>query len=125
MSSRSDVPGKQTLKNFFTYLFSGKLSKAENALKRIRKRYKLSENDPYYKALYGIYYAYISDDRDSFLFHLWKRYLSGEKKALLKSGFKDLLERGYDPPERFIKAWLDLVDLLGSLPKPHKLAKSS
>ncbi len=124
MSSK-EVPGRQAVKNFFTLLFSGKLSKAEEALKRIQKRYGLKESDGYYKALYGIYYAYISDDRDSFLFHLWKRYLAGEKKEELKAKFKDLLEKAYSPPEDFIQAWLDLISMMDSLPTPHKFEKSS
>ncbi|MCD6236299.1 MAG: hypothetical protein J7J94_04860 [Thaumarchaeota archaeon] len=125
MTGQTPTPGKQVVKNFFTALFSGKPSKAESTLKRIQKRYKLGENDPYYKALYGIYYAYISDDRDAFIFNLWNKYLGGEKKKNFKNEFKDLLEKAYDPPERFIRAWLDLIDLLDSLPKPHKLKKSS
>jgi len=124
MSSKA-TPGRQAVKNFFTLLFLGKLSKAEETLRRIQKRYKLKETDGYYKALYGIYYAYISDDRDSFLFHLWKRYLAGEKKDKLKVAFKDLLEKSYDPPEDFIQAWLDLISMIDSLPTPHKLGKSS
>jgi len=123
MSKEGNTPTKQAVKNFFTLLFSGKISKAEEALKRIRRRYKLGESDPYYKALYGIYYAYTTDDRDSFIYKLWNRYLNGEKKSSLKKHFKDILEKAYNPPERFIRAWLDLIDLLDSLPKPHKIKK--
>jgi len=123
MSREGGTPTKQSIKNFFTLLFSGKISKAEEALKRIRRRYKLGEDDPYYKALYGIYYAYTTDDRDSFIYKLWNRYLNGEKKSSLKKHFKDILEKAYNPPERFIRAWLDLIDLLDSLPKPHKIKK--
>jgi len=123
MSREGNTPTKQAVKNFFTLLFSGKISKAEEALKRIRRRYKLGESDPYYKALYGIYYAYTTDDRDSFIYKLWNRYLNGEKKSSLKKHFKDILEKAYNPPERFIRAWLDLIDLLDSLPKPHKIKK--
>ena len=117
-------PTKRVVKNFFTLLFSGKLSKAEAALKRIQKRYKLEENDGYYKALYGIYYAYISDDRDSFLFHLWRKYLNGENKKALKKMFKELLKEAYDPPSSFIQAWLDLIEMIDSLPTPHRLGKA-
>ena len=123
MGKEGSAPTKKVVKNFFTLLFSGKISKAEEALKRIRKRYKLGEDDPYYKALYGIYYAYTTDDRDSFIYKLWNRYLNGEKKSSLKKHFKDILEKAYNPPERFIRAWLDLIDLLDSLPKPHKIKK--
>ena len=123
MSREGNTPTKQAVKNFFTLLFSGKISKAEEALKRIRRRYKLGESDPYYKALYGIYYAYTTDDRDSFIYKLWNRYLNGEKKSSLKKHFKDILEKAYNPPERFIRAWLDLINLLDSLPKPHKIKK--
>jgi len=119
------APGRQAVKNFFTLLFSGKLSKAEEALDRIRRRYKLSENDGYYKALYGIYYSYISDDRDSYIFELWRRYLAGEKKEDLKAAFKELLEGSLEPPRGFIQAWLDLIDIIDSLPTPHKLEKQS
>ena len=112
--------GKRAVKNFFTLLFSGKLSKAEESLSRLQKRL---EDDGYYKALHGIYYAYIYDDRDSFLFQLWKRYLSGEDKKELKKYFEGLLKEAYDPPRGFIQAWLDLIDMLDSLPTPHKIDK--
>jgi len=123
MGKEGSAPTKRVVKNFFTLLFSGKISKAEESLRRIRRRYKLGEDDPYYKALYGIYYAYTTDDRDSFVYKLWDRYLNGEKKGSLKKHFKDVLQEAYNPPERFLKAWLDLIDLLDSLPKPHRIKK--
>lgn len=110
----------KAVKNFFTLLFSGKISKAEESLARLEK--KLGNNG-YYKALHGIYYAYITDDQDSFIFQLWRRYLSGEDKAKLKEMFADLLKEAYDPPKDFIQAWIDLIDMMDSLPVPHKLAK--
>lgn len=113
-------PGNRALKNFFTLLFSGKLSKAEEALKRLEK--KLGNNG-YYRALYGIYYSYITDDRDSFIFQLWRRYLNGEKKEELKKLFTSLLKEAYDPPRDFIQAWINLIDMIDSLPTPHKMAK--
>ncbi len=119
-----EYPSRKVLKNFYGFLFSGKLSKAEAALKRIQKRYKFKDGDGYYKALYGIYYVYVSGDRDSYLFHLLRRYLDGESKESLKKSFRDLLEASYDPPSDFIRAWLDLINLLDSLPKPHRLEKS-
>ena len=115
---------KRAVKNFFTLLFSGKLSKAEETLKRIKKRLD-QEDEGYYKALYGIYYAYISDDRDSYLFQLWRKYLDGKDKSMLKRSFTELLKASYDPPKGFIQAWLDLIDMLDSLPTPHKLEKKS
>lgn len=113
-------PASKAVKNFFTLLFSGRMSKAEESLSRLEK--KLGGNG-YYKALHGIYYAYVTDDRDSFIFQLWKRYLNGEDKARLKKMFTDLLEKAYDPPKDFIQAWIDLIDMIDSLPVPHKLAK--
>lgn len=121
-----EYPSKQALKNFYGALFSGKLSKAEEILKRIRKRYNLSNDNGYYKALYGIYYVYTSDDRDSYLFNLLEKYFDkGEDKDSLKKSLKEMLEKAYSPPSDFIKAWLDLIDLLDSLPRPHKLGKLS
>ena len=114
------APSKRALRNFLTLLFSGKLSKAEESLRRLRKRL---EDDGYYKALYGIYYAYISDDRDSYLFQLWRRYMNGAKKEELKKYFKELLKEAYDPPKGFLQAWLDMIDMIDSLPTPHKIAK--
>lgn len=109
---------KRAVKNFFTLLFSGKLSKAEESLSRLRKRLG---DDGYYKALHGIYYAYVHDDRDSFLFQLWERYLEGRKKEELRKRLEGLLKEAYDPPKGFIRAWLDLIDMLNSLPVPHKI----
>ncbi|MCS7132451.1 MAG: hypothetical protein N3F65_00410 [Nitrososphaeria archaeon] len=117
-----EYPSKQVLKNFYGALFSGKLSKAEEILKRIQKRYNFKDGDGYYKALYGIYYVYLSDDRDSYLFNLLRKYFEGgESKESLKKSLKELLETSHEPPSDFINAWLDLIDLLDSLPKPHKL----
>ena len=116
--------GKRIVKNFFSLLFSGRLSKAEETLNRIKKRLD-QEDEGYYKALYGIYYAYVSDDRDSYLFQLWRKYLDGEDKSMLKRSFTELLKASYDPPKGFIQAWLDLIDMMDSLPTPHKLEKKS
>jgi hypothetical protein len=111
----------RAVKNFFTLLFSGKISKAEDSLNRLEK--KLGNNG-YYKALHGIYYAYVTDDRDSFIFQLWKRYLGGEDKAKLKEMFTDLLKEAYDPPKDFIQAWINLIDVIDSLPVPKRLISS-
>lgn len=110
----------KAVKNFFTLLFSGKISKAEESLRRLEKKL---EGNGYYKALHGIYYAYITDDRDSFVFQLWRRYLNGEDKKRLKEMFIELLKKAYNPPKDFIQAWIDLIDIIDSLPVPHKLAK--
>ena len=117
-------PSKRALKNFYTLLFSGKFSKAERALERIKKRYKLGDDDGYYRALYGIYYAYSTEDRNSFLFELWRRYLEGESIRSLRRSFREALKKIYEPPADFIQAWLDLIGMLGELPTPHKLKPS-
>jgi len=117
-------PSKQALKKYYTLLFSGKISKAEKALERMRKRYKLSENDGYYKALYGIYYSYVSDDRNSYVFKVWERFLSGESKRSIERSFKELLKDLYDPPSDFIQAWIDFIRMLDKLPTPHKFKRT-
>ncbi len=115
---------RRVVEKFFTLLFSGKLSEAERTLERIRKRYKLGEDDPYYKALYGIYYTYVNDDRDSYVFHLWEQFMEGVSKRRLAGQVRDLLKTMQEPPERYLKAWLDLIDLLDKLPEPHKIKKA-
>ncbi len=114
---------RRAVEKFFTLLFSGKLSEAERTLERMRKRYKLGEDDPYYNALYRIYYTYVNDDKDSYTFQIWERFLEGESKRKLASQVKELLKTMHDPPERYLKAWLDLIELLDKLPQPHKIKK--
>lgn len=114
---------KRHVKKFFKLLFSGKLSEAERMLQRIKKKYRLRDNDGYYMALYGIYYAYINDDRDSYIFKLWERFLNNEDKSSLSKSFRELLKTTYQPPEKFLKAWLDLIGLIDELPIPHKIKK--
>ena len=124
MVKEGSTPTKRVIKNFFTLLFSGKLSKAERALERIRKRYRFSEDDGYYRALYGIYYSYVSDDRNSYVFKVWERFLSGESKRSIEKSFRELLRDLYDPPSDFIQAWIDFIKMLDKLPTPHKFKKT-
>ena len=124
MVKEGSTPTKRVIKNFFTLLFSGKLSKAERALQRIRKRYRFSEDDGYNRALYGIYYSYVSDDRNSYVFKVWERFLSGESKRSIERSFRELLRDLYDPPSDFIQAWIDFIRLLDKLPTPHKFKRA-
>ena len=124
MSRKGNTVTKQAVKNFLTLLFSGRLSKAEKALERIRKRYKLSEDDRYYRALYGIYYSYVSDDRNSYVFKVWERFLNGESKRSIERSFRELLRDLYNPPSDFIQAWIDFIRLLDKLPTPHKFKRA-
>jgi len=124
MSRKENTVTKQAVKNFLTLLFSGRLSKAEKALERIRKRYKLSEDDRYYRALYGIYYSYVSDDRNSYVFKVWERFLNGESKRSIERSFRELLRDLYNPPSDFIQAWIDFIRMLDKLPTPHKFKRT-
>jgi len=124
MSRKGNTVTKQAVKNFLTLLFSGRLSKAEKALERIRKRYKLSEDDRYYRALYGIYYSYVSDDRNSYVFKVWERFLNGESKRSIERSFRELLRDLYNPPSDFIQAWIDFIRMLDKLPTPHKFKRT-
>lgn len=114
-------PQKRAVKKFFNLLFSGRISEAERALTRIKR--KLGEEDGYYRALYGIYYAYVNDDRDSYVFKLWERFLEGESKRSIAEGLRELMGEMQEPPRGFLQAWLDLVSFLDKLPTPHKLEK--
>ncbi|RLI45312.1 hypothetical protein DRO64_02720, partial [Candidatus Bathyarchaeota archaeon] len=98
MSRKGNTLTKRAVKNFLTLLFSGRLSKAEKALERIRKRYRLSEDDGYYRALYGIYYSYVSDDRNSYVFKVWVRFLNGERKRSVERALQVILRDLYKPP---------------------------
>ncbi|MCS7125313.1 MAG: hypothetical protein NZ929_00140 [Aigarchaeota archaeon] len=110
----------KSVKKFFSLLFSGKISDAERSLEYIKK--KIGEDD-YYKALYGIYYSYINDDRDSYVFKMWEKYLDGIDKKTLYNEIKRFMGELYDPPSRFLQAWLDLISMIDQLPKPHKIQK--
>lgn len=114
---------KRMVQKFFTLLFSGKLSEAERTLQRIKKRYKLDDGNGYYLALYGIYYAYVNDDRESYIFRLWERFLGGESERSLAKSFKELLKTMYQPPDDFLQAWLDLIGILDKLPAPHRIRR--
>ena len=124
MSRKGNTLTKRAVKNFLTLLFSGRLSKAEKALERIRKRYRLSGDDGYYRALYGIYYSYVSDDRNSYVFKVWERFLNGESKRSIERSFRELLRDLYNPPSDFIQAWIDFIRMLDKLPTPHKFKRT-
>jgi len=124
MSRKGNTLTKRAVKNFLTLLFSGRLSKAEKALERIRKRYRLSGDDGYYRALYGIYYSYVSDDRNSYVFKVWERFLNGESKRSIERSFRELLRDLYNPPSDFIRAWIDFIRMLDKLPTPHKFKRT-
>jgi len=111
----------RTIKKFYTLLFSGKISDSEKTLEYIRK--KLGEENPYYNALYGIYYSYVNDDVDSYIFKLWERYLNGVDKKTLYDEVNRLIDQSYNPPTDFLKAWLDLINVIDQLPEPHKIEK--
>lgn len=115
------TPSKNTAKKFFILLFKGRLSEAERILGRMKKR--LGEDNGYYRALYGIYYAYVNDDRDSYVFKLWERFLNGESKRAIANGFRELITEMQAPPREYLQAWLDLISLLDKLPTPHKIEK--
>ncbi|MEN2975060.1 MAG: hypothetical protein ABDH32_05725 [Candidatus Caldarchaeales archaeon] len=110
----------KTVKKFYSLLFSGKISEAERKLENIKK--KIGEDD-YYKALYGIYYSYVNDDRDSYIFKLWERYLNGLDKKMLIDEIKKFVGDLYDPPKTFLQAWLDLISMIDQLPTPHKIER--
>lgn len=116
----SEMPRK-SIKKFYTLLFSGKISESEKTLEYIKK--KLGDQNPYYQALYGIYYSYVNDDVDSYIFRLWERYVDGVDKKTLKAEIQKLLEESYNPPTEFLQAWLDLVDIMDQLSQPHKIEK--
>ncbi|MEM3113832.1 MAG: hypothetical protein QXY72_01645, partial [Nitrososphaerota archaeon] len=105
----SEMPIK-SVRKFYALLFSGKISESEKSLEYIRK--KIGDHNPYYKALYGIYYSYVNDDRDSYIFKLWERYLDGVDRETLKNEMKKLLEESYNPPREFLQTWLDLVNIM-------------
>lgn len=113
----SELPMK-SVKRFFDQLFSGKISEAERSLENIKK--KLGE-DEYYMALYGMYYSYVNDDRDSYIFKIWEKYLDGADKKSLRSEIEDFTSKMYSPPSRFLQAWLDLISMMDELPTPHKI----
>jgi|GEM_PF-441744 hypothetical protein len=111
----------RTIKKFYTLLFSGKISESEKTLLYIRK--KIGDQSPYYNALYGIYYSYVNDDVDSYIFKLWERYLNGVDKKTLYEEVERLIEGSYNPPAGFLEAWLDLISMIDQLPVPHKIEK--
>jgi hypothetical protein len=111
----------KSIKKFYTLLFSGKISESEKTLEYIRK--KIGDQNPYYNALYGIYYSYVNDDVDSYIFKLWERYLNGADKKTLYEEVERLIEGSYNPPADFLQAWLDLISMIDQLPVPHKIEK--
>jgi len=111
----------RTIKKFYTLLFNGKISESEKTLDYIRK--KIGDQSPYYNALYGIYYSYVNDDVDSYIFKLWERYLNGVDKKTLYEEVERLIKESYNPPAGFLEAWLDLISMIDQLPVPHKIEK--
>ncbi|MCS7142464.1 MAG: hypothetical protein NZ920_01530 [Aigarchaeota archaeon] len=110
----------KTILRFLDRLFNGHIQDSEKMLERLSKRIESDEDVQLYRALYGIYYSYTTEDRDSLIYKLYRDgRLSDDRKK-----YRESLERLLNEPDgsknEFIRVWLRVIDLLEKAPLPHK-----
>jgi len=113
----------KTVKKFFVMLFSGKISEAEKILERLKKSLSDEKEKGYYDALYGIYYAYVNDDYESFVYKLWTNQDFRKQRKKLAEEFRKMAESPFTINPSFYRAWSDFLNMLPELPQPHKLSQ--
>jgi len=111
------------VKSFYVTLFSGKISEAEKILEKLKKNLNEEKDAGYYDALYGIYYAYINDDLESFVYKVWMDENLRKQRKKLAEEFERMAKLPFTTRPGFYRAWSDFLNMLNELPVPHKLSQ--
>ncbi len=111
------------IKTFYITLFSGKISEAEKVLEKIKKNLSDENDTGYYNALYGIYYAYINDDFESFVYKIWVDERLKKHRRKLAEEFEKKAKLPFTTNPGFYRAWSDFLNMLHELPVPHKIPR--
>ncbi|MCS7135989.1 MAG: hypothetical protein RMJ14_00085 [Nitrososphaerota archaeon] len=109
------------IKAFYVALFSGKISEAEKLLERIKKNLSDENDAGYHDALYGIYYAYVNDDTESFVYKIWTDENLKKHRKKLAEEFEKKAKLLFTTNPGFYRAWSDFLNMLHELPVPHKM----
>jgi len=112
---------EKVVMKFMKTLFEGRISEAEKMLEKMQKRASSPQDRRVYQALYGIYYAYTTDDMDSLIF---KIYSDGDVKKNAGEYLKALETVSEDPlggRDAYIETWKMILKMIDRLPMPHKL----
>ncbi|MEM1665932.1 MAG: hypothetical protein QXW12_01095 [Nitrososphaerota archaeon] len=111
------------VKTFYVTLFSGKISEAEKILEKIKKNLNNESDAGYYDALYGIYYAYVNDDFESFVYKIWTDESLKKQRKKLAEEFEKKAKLPFTINPGFYRAWSDFLNMLHELPIPHKISQ--
>lgn len=111
------------VKAFYVALFSGKISEAEKNLEKIKKNLNNENDAGYYDALHGIYYAYVNDDFESFVYKIWMDENLKKQRKKLAEEFEKKSRLPFTINPGFYRAWSDFLNMLHELPLPHKLSQ--
>lgn len=111
------------VKKFFVALFSGKISEAEKMLEKLKKSLSDDNDSGYYDALYGIYYAYVNDDLESFVYKVWMNQDMKKQRKKLAEEFERKANSPFTINPGFYRAWSEFLKMLSELPLPHKISQ--
>ena len=111
-------------KRFLEALFSGRLTEADNILNRLAKRHNTPEDMRYLKALDGLMYSYINEDREALIYRLYRSDNPKDYRQKVLNDMKRLANRPVVGDDPFFKAWVDVLELLDKLPQPHKIKQN-
>lgn len=106
---------------FLKTLFEGRISEAERMLERMQRRASSPQEKRVYQALYGIHYAYTTDEPDSLIF---KIYSDGDAKKNASEYLKALDSVSEGPlgeKDPYIETWKMILRMVDRLPTPHKI----
>lgn len=111
-------------KRFLEALFSGRLTEADNVLSRLAKRHKTPEEQRYLKALDGLMYSYVNDDKEALIYRLYRADNPEDYRRRALNDMRRLANRPVVGEDPFFKAWADVLEMLDKLPQPHKIKQN-
>ncbi|MEM1891619.1 MAG: hypothetical protein QW105_01805, partial [Nitrososphaerota archaeon] len=90
---------------------------------KIKKNLNNESDAGYYDALYGIYYAYVNDDFESFVYKIWTDESLKKQRKKLAEEFEKKAKLPFTINPGFYRAWSDFLNMLHELPIPHKISQ--
>ncbi len=111
-------------KRFLEALFSGRLTEADNILNRLAKRHNTPEDMRYLKALDGLMYSYVNDDKEALIYRLYRSENLEDYRRRVLEDMRRLSNRPVVGDDPFFKAWVDVLELLDKVPHPHKIKQN-
>lgn len=106
---------------FAKTLFEGRITDAEKILASLKRRISTEEEKRAYLALYGLYFSYTSEDKDSLLFKL---YTNGDAVTNSQKFLKVIKETSINvlgKQDAYIEVWKIILNNIDKIPVPHKL----